>query len=140
MTKPIDVAEIKPCACCKRGVMHHANVIFYRVTIATCGANMDGIRQVHAMETMFAGNTATARALSPLDPKRFGKALDDHVNKPTVEADQKIASDKGISGTPTSVVNGYELGGAQPLAKWKRVIQKVLDEKTAPQGAQPAKR
>lgn len=65
MTKPIDVAEIKPCACCKRGVMHHANVIFYRVTIATCGANMDGIRQVHAMETMFAGNTATARALSP---------------------------------------------------------------------------
>ncbi len=79
------------------------------------------------------GLEATAKKIG-LDGKRFGKALDEHTAKAVVEADQKIASDKGISGTPMSVINGYELSGAQPLSKFKRIIQKVLDE----QGAQPA--
>ena len=82
------------------------------------------------------GLEETAKKIG-LDPKRFGKALDDHINKPIVEADQKVASDKGISGTPMSVINGYRLSGVQPLAKFKRVVQKALDDK---QGAQPVAR
>lgn len=64
-TTPIDASEIKPCACCKRGVMHDNNVIFYRVKIATCGVSLGNLRQMHAMEMMMGGNVAIARALSP---------------------------------------------------------------------------
>lgn len=83
------------------------------------------------------GLEETAKKIG-LDPKRFGKALDDHVNKAIVEADQQVASDKGISATPTSIVGGYVVSGAQPLSMFKRVIQKVLDEQKAPPGAKPA--
>jgi protein-disulfide isomerase len=80
------------------------------------------------------GLEATAQRLG-LDPKRFAKALDDHVNQPAVEADRKIAADKGMTGTPVSFVNGYKLAGAQPPSKLKRLVQKVLDEQ---KGALPA--
>jgi protein-disulfide isomerase len=64
-----------------------------------------------------------------LDKGRFKKALDDGKHRAIVEADSKLATDKGMTGTPSAVVGKYLVGGAQPLGKWKRVVDKVLAEK-----------
>ncbi len=64
-----------------------------------------------------------------LDPKRFGKALDDGTHKAAIEADRKAADDAGISGTPAFVIGPYFLSGAQPAVKFKRLIERVLAEK-----------
>jgi protein-disulfide isomerase len=33
-----------------------------------------------------------------------------------------------MSGTPAFVINGYFIGGAQPFAKFKKIIDKALGE------------
>jgi len=64
-----------------------------------------------------------------LDPKKFGKALDDGTHKAAIEADRKAADDAGISGTPAFVIGPYFLSGAQPAVKFKRLVERVLAEK-----------
>lgn len=63
--KTIDASEVRLCVGCGRGVMHDANIIFYRITMETCCVDLAGMRQVHAMEMLMGGNTAIAHALSP---------------------------------------------------------------------------
>jgi protein-disulfide isomerase len=53
----------------------------------------------------------------------FRQALDQRTHRAAVEADAKIAKDAGIRGTPGSVVNGYFVSGAQPLANFEKVIE-----------------
>jgi protein-disulfide isomerase len=62
-----------------------------------------------------------------LDMARFKKALDTHVHKADVEADAKVANDKGINGTPAFVVGQYFLSGAQPLSKFKKLVDRTLN-------------
>ncbi len=63
-----------------------------------------------------------------LDLKKFGKALDDHTHAAAIEADKKAASDAGISGTPAFTVGPYYLSGAQPLTRFKKLVERVLVE------------
>jgi protein-disulfide isomerase len=70
-----------------------------------------------------------------LDLKKFGKALDDRTHQAAIEADKKAANDAGISGTPAFTIGPYYVSGAQPLAKFKKLVERVLVEPAQP--AQP---
>ncbi|MBX3209176.1 MAG: thioredoxin domain-containing protein, partial [Labilithrix sp.] len=63
-----------------------------------------------------------------LDMDKFKAALDGRVHKPAVDADDKAGSDIGISGTPAFLINGYYISGAQPYAKFKKLIDRALAE------------
>ena len=63
-----------------------------------------------------------------LDLPKFKAALDSHAHKATVDADAKAAGDAQIGGTPAFVINGYFVSGAQPAAKFRKVIDKALAE------------
>jgi FKBP-type peptidyl-prolyl cis-trans isomerase len=71
-----------------------------------------------------------------VDMKKFGKALDDGTHQAAVDADAKAARDGGLSGTPAFTIGPYFLSGAQPLAKFKKLVERVLSEPAQP--AQPA--
>jgi hypothetical protein len=64
-TKPLDVAELKPCALCKRGMMHSGSPVFYELNFATCVVDLPNIQRMHGLETMMGGNVGVARAFSP---------------------------------------------------------------------------
>jgi protein-disulfide isomerase len=64
-----------------------------------------------------------------VDMPRFRRALDSQKHRPKVDADAKIASDAGINGTPSFVINGYLVAGAQSSPAFKKVIRRALDEK-----------
>lgn len=63
-----------------------------------------------------------------LDGLRFATALDERTHRATVEASSRMADDAHISGTPTFVINGYLVSGAQPARKFRRVIDLALSE------------
>jgi protein-disulfide isomerase len=63
-----------------------------------------------------------------LDMDKFKKALDTQAHKAAVDADDKAGTDVGITGTPAFVINGYYLSGAQPYAKFKKLIDRALAE------------
>jgi protein-disulfide isomerase len=63
-----------------------------------------------------------------LDVAAFDDALDRHARKRPVEADEAAASDAGVTGTPAFIVGGYFLNGAQPLNKFRKIIDRVLLE------------
>jgi hypothetical protein len=67
-----------------------------------------------------------------LDLKRFGKALDDGTHKASIEADKQAAAGAGMGGTPAFVIGQYALSGAQPLMKFKKLVERVLREPVAP--------
>ena len=72
-----------------------------------------------------------------LDPQKFAKALDDGTHKAAIADDTKAAGDAGISGTPAFVIGPYSLSGAQPLVKFKKLVDRVLTE-PAPAAPGPA--
>jgi protein-disulfide isomerase len=61
-----------------------------------------------------------------LDLATFREALDRRRYRAAVEADARLAADLGISGTPTFVVNGRKLVGAQPVNAFVAVIDDEL--------------
>ncbi|WP_394843458.1 thioredoxin domain-containing protein [Pendulispora brunnea] len=63
-----------------------------------------------------------------LDMAKFKLALDNQVHKAEVDADMKVANDAGINGTPAFIINGYYVNGAQPYAKFRKVIDRALAE------------
>ncbi|HEX4339618.1 MAG TPA: thioredoxin domain-containing protein [Polyangiaceae bacterium] len=67
-----------------------------------------------------------------LDVTRFEKALDDKRHQPVIDADVKLAEDLDIKGTPSFVINGYFVPGAQPFAVFERAVQRGLSAKPAP--------
>lgn len=70
-----------------------------------------------------------------LDVKRFERALDDGRHEAVIGADVKLAEALDIKGTPSFVINGYYVAGAQSLGIFERAVQRAL---AAPPGA-PAK-
>jgi protein-disulfide isomerase len=62
------------------------------------------------------------------DLAKFNAALDARTHKAFVESDAEAASRAGITGTPGFMINGYFLSGAQPMAKFRRVIDQALRE------------
>ena len=63
-----------------------------------------------------------------LDMTKFKKALDANTHKAFVDSESAVADKAGISGTPAFVINGYFISGAQPFAKFKKIIDKALAE------------
>ncbi len=93
-----------------------------------------GFWQMH--DLLFANQRALERAdllgyaaQLGLDAAKVEAALDQHLYDAAIDADVKAANDAGIGGTPTFVVNGYELVGAQQLPAFRRVIERALAEK-----------
>jgi len=43
-----------------------------------------------------------------------------------VDADAAVADAAGINGTPSFVINGVFVSGAQPIGKFRRVIDRLL--------------
>ena len=77
-----------------------------------------------------------AEELGGLDLGKFKAALDKNTHKAFVDAENAAAEKAGISGTPASIVGsvkdkelvGYFISGAQPFAKFKKAIERVLKE------------
>ena len=63
-----------------------------------------------------------------LDMAKFKAALDNETHKAEVEADMAAAKAADINGTPAFVINGYYINGAQPYAKFRKVIDRALAE------------
>ncbi|MDI1481770.1 thioredoxin domain-containing protein [Polyangium sp. y55x31] len=69
----------------------------------------------------------TATALG-LDVQKVLAAIDGQTYKALIDADIKAGEDVGITGTPAFVINGYLVSGAQPLGKFKKVVDLALKE------------
>lgn len=69
-----------------------------------------------------------AEEMGGIDMAKFKKALDTDAHKDFVKVDSDAADKAGISGTPAFVINGYFISGAQPYAKFKKIIDKALKE------------
>jgi predicted DsbA family dithiol-disulfide isomerase len=65
-----------------------------------------------------------------LDLVRFRRALDSGTHKVYVETDSAAAEAAGIRGTPTFVVGGYLVKGAQPYAGFRKAIRQSLTGST----------
>jgi protein-disulfide isomerase len=61
-----------------------------------------------------------------LDKTKVARALDGSTHKAVIDADDKIGTDIGITGTPAFLINNYYVSGAQPFSKFKKVIDKAL--------------
>jgi protein-disulfide isomerase len=69
-----------------------------------------------------------------LDLDRFRKELDDGTYKAYVDKDAEEASRVGANGTPTFYINGEQIVGAQPIHRFKQVIDKILSGKIPSDG------
>jgi protein-disulfide isomerase len=63
-----------------------------------------------------------------LDMTKFASALDASAHKDEIDADAKLAAAASITGTPTFLINGYVVLGAQPLARFRKVVEHALAE------------
>ena len=63
-----------------------------------------------------------------LDASRFANALDHGTQKSTVRATPTPPTTPRITGTPTFLINGYVVSGAQSFARFRRVIDRALEE------------
>jgi len=70
-----------------------------------------------------------------LDPAEFGRCLAERRYARDVQADVAEARALGVRSTPTFLVNGRPLVGAQPLETFRGVIDDAL--RAAPRGAAP---
>jgi peptidylprolyl isomerase/FKBP-type peptidyl-prolyl cis-trans isomerase FkpA len=73
-----------------------------------------------------------------LDMTKFANALDTHAHKSAIDADEKTTADAGVSGTPAFFIGPYFISGAQPFAKFKKLVDRVLTE-PAPVPGGPAR-
>jgi protein-disulfide isomerase len=63
-----------------------------------------------------------------LDKKSFNACLEDKKYYSEVAADFVAGNKEGVTGTPTNIINGEVLVGAQPFAAFKEVIERKLAE------------
>jgi protein-disulfide isomerase len=68
-----------------------------------------------------------------LDMAKFRAALDSGKFTAQIEADRKAAMTAGIGGTPSFLINGRKIVGAQPVEAFKAVIQEELEASKLPQ-------
>jgi predicted DsbA family dithiol-disulfide isomerase len=57
---------------------------------------------------------------------KFQQALDSHKHKDKIQKDSDIAKQAGINGTPSFVINGYFVNGAQDASAFKKVISLAM--------------
>jgi len=56
----------------------------------------------------------------------FQKCVSGHLTKPMIEADVDRATKQGVESTPTFIIGGMMVTGAQPLANFRRAIDSAL--------------
>jgi protein-disulfide isomerase len=61
-----------------------------------------------------------------LDMTKFKAALDNHTHQAQIKADQDLGQKMGAGGTPAFFINGRFLSGAQPLPRFKEIIDDEL--------------
>jgi protein-disulfide isomerase len=61
-----------------------------------------------------------------VDMAKWEKDLNSDSTKAKVEADKKLANKVGARGTPNFYINGDHLAGAQPIDRFKAIIDKHL--------------
>ena len=61
-----------------------------------------------------------------LDMSKYKAAMDGHTHKAKIEADQQLASKFDARGTPAFFINGRFLSGAQPIDKFKEIVDDEL--------------
>lgn len=61
-----------------------------------------------------------------LDATKYKAAMESHTHKAKIEADQQLATKLDARGTPAFFINGRSLSGAQPLDKFKEIIDDEL--------------
>ncbi len=83
--------------------------------------NLDGEQAELARESL----DEHARKVG-LDLARFRKAVDERKHEEGIAADEEVAAQLGIAGTPAFVINGYLVSGAQPVQAFERVIARAL--------------
>jgi len=81
-----------------------------------------------------AGLKATAEKLK-LDPKKFDECLASNLHIDQIRKSQQEGSAVGVDGTPTFVINGRMLNGAQPASE----MEAVIDEELTQQNVKTAK-
>lgn len=69
--------------------------------------------------------TSTAKTLG-LNEKKFKDCLDTQKYAARVDADAQLGETVGVSGTPSSFVNGLPLSGAQPYESLKAMVDQAL--------------
>ena len=67
-----------------------------------------------------------AAGLRRIDMARFRAALDNHVHRQTVEADQQLARSLGLTSPPNVFINGRRVAGIQPFDRYESVITEEL--------------
>jgi protein-disulfide isomerase len=81
-----------------------------------------------------AGLKATAERLK-LDPKKFDQCLAGDLHMDQIRKSQQAGNDAGVDGTPTFIINGQMLNGAQSTAE----MESVIDDQLASQNVKEAK-
>ncbi|MBU1322870.1 DsbA family protein [Patescibacteria group bacterium] len=85
-------------------------------------ANQEAWSKETDVTKIFAGYAATLG----LNEAKFSQCVTNGEQKATVEADVALAKKGGLGGTPSFVINGKILVGAQPFAQFKAVIDAAL--------------
>lgn len=62
------------------------------------------------------------------DAAAFNSCYDANRGQDIVDADTKLGTELGVSGTPTFFINGKQLVGAQPFASFKAIIDEELNK------------
>lgn len=62
-----------------------------------------------------------------LDTTRMRAALVDHRHAPDVDEDVELATDLGVNGTPTTLVEGEVISGAVPFSTVDAAVRRALD-------------
>jgi protein-disulfide isomerase len=63
-----------------------------------------------------------------LDMAKFKNALDNSTHKAEIDADTAAGKAVGVTGTPAFFINGYSISGAQPYAKFRKLVDRALSE------------
>ncbi|MCL2625951.1 MAG: thioredoxin domain-containing protein [Cystobacterineae bacterium] len=72
-----------------------------------------------------------------LNVKKFQEALDKNTYAEYVNSDLATAKKYSINGTPTFIINGQEISGAQPQASFEKMIDAALAKAKEPKPANP---
>lgn len=116
---------------------------------AECAGRQDAYWKMHEMlfTRQSAWDTTADKALASfkqyaeslqLDQGEFGMCMDQGLTRANVETNMAEGQHLGINGTPSFVINGKLLSGAQPTETFQRIFDRELKALgAAPAGANP---
>lgn len=94
-----------------------------------CAGDQDKFWEMHDM--IFDNGTSNLNGYAEslgLDVEEFNSCLSTNKYASRVDADSAEGRAAGVSGTPTFLINGQKLVGAQPFSAFKQIIDEALTE------------